>query len=74
MSRRQLAEAVRDAANGKTVLAPSVANRLVDFVRQPTRPALSARETEVLKLVALGKTNAQSTAAVTSAMALGLLG
>ncbi|AMU66309.1 response regulator [Mycobacteroides abscessus] len=100
VSRRQLAEAVRDAANGKTVLAPSVANRLVDFVRQPTRPALSARETEVLKLVALGKTNAQigsklhiseatvkthllrsfhklgvsdRTAAVTSAMALGLL-
>ncbi|WP_195166536.1 response regulator [Mycobacteroides abscessus] len=59
VSRRQLAEAVRDAAKGKTVLAPSVANRLVNFVRQPRQPALSARETEVLKLVAQGKTNAQ---------------
>ncbi|SKH20502.1 response regulator containing a CheY-like receiver domain and an HTH DNA-binding domain [Mycobacteroides abscessus subsp. bolletii] len=100
VSRRQLAEAVRDAAKGKTVLAPSVANRLVNFVRQPRQPALSGRETEVLKLVAQGKTNAQigsalhiseatvkthllrsfhklgvsdRTAAVTSAMKLGIL-
>ena len=34
-SRSELAEAVRDAARGKTVLAPTVADRLVRFVRQP---------------------------------------
>jgi len=36
VSRAELADAVRDAASGKTVLAPTVADRLVHFVRQPT--------------------------------------
>ena len=36
-SRTELADAIRDAARGKTVLAPSVADRLVRFVRQPLR-------------------------------------
>lgn len=99
-SRTELAEAVRDAARGKTVLAPSVADRLVRWVRQPASPALSAREVDVLALVAKGKTNADigralhiseatvkthllrafnklgvsdRTAAVTTAMSLGLL-
>ncbi|MFX0574575.1 response regulator [Nocardia nepalensis] len=99
-SRAELAEAVRDAARGKTVLAPSVADRLVRFVRRPASAALSAREIEVLAQVAKGKTNvdigrelyiseatvkthllrafsklgvSDRTAAVTTAMAQGLL-
>ena len=99
-SRSELAEAVRDAASGKTVLAPAVADRLVRFVRQPASVTLSAREVEILGLVATGKTNADighalhiseatvkthllrafnklgvsdRTAAVTTAMSLGLL-
>lgn len=59
VSRSALAEAVRDAARGKTVLAPAVADRLVRFVRQPASAALSTREVEVLGLVATGKTNAE---------------
>jgi DNA-binding NarL/FixJ family response regulator len=54
----ELADAVRAAARGETVLAPSVASTLVRQVRNPARPALSARETEVLRLVAAGMTNA----------------
>jgi DNA-binding NarL/FixJ family response regulator len=99
-SRAELAAAVRDAALGKTVLAPTVADRLVHFVRQPTSVTLSAREVEVLSQVAKGNTNADighllhiseatvkthllqafnklgvsdRTAAVTTAMSLGLL-
>ncbi|WP_438869413.1 response regulator [Paractinoplanes ferrugineus] len=56
-SPRELAEAVRAAARGETVLAPSVASTLVRQVRQPARPALSGREVEVLRLVADGLTN-----------------
>ena len=55
----ELADAVRAAARGKTVLAPSVAERLVTHVRRPPRESLSARETEVLTLVARGRTNAE---------------
>jgi DNA-binding NarL/FixJ family response regulator len=54
----ELADAVRAAARGETVLAPSVASTLVRQVRSPAPPALSARETEVLRLVAAGLTNA----------------
>lgn len=54
----ELADAVRAAARGETVLAPSVASTLVRQVRQPAPPTLSARETEVLRLVARGLTNA----------------
>ncbi|OBG84924.1 DNA-binding response regulator [Mycobacterium sp. E802] len=99
-SRAELASAVRDAARGKTVLAPGVADRLVNAVRAPS-VTLSAREAEVLALVATGATNADigqalhiseatvkthllrafhklgvsdRTAAVTTAMSLGLLG
>jgi DNA-binding NarL/FixJ family response regulator len=57
-SRTQLASAVRDAARGRTVLAPAVADRLVRAVRQPPT-ALSVRELEVLQHVAVGKTNAE---------------
>jgi len=99
-TRAELANAVRDAARGKTVLAPTVADRLVRFVRQPNSVTLSAREVEVLGHVAKGKSNAEigrelhiseatvkthllrafnklgvsdRTAAVTTAMSLGLL-
>ena len=54
----ELAEGVRAAVRGETVLAPSVASTLVRQVRSPAPPALSARETEVLRLVARGLTNA----------------
>ncbi len=56
----ELADAVRAAARGETVLAPSVAARLVDQLRtKPERPRLSERETAVLRLVAEGCTNAE---------------
>ena len=55
---KELADAVRAAARGETVLAPRVASTLVRQVRSPAPPALSARETEVLRLVAGGLTNA----------------
>ncbi len=54
----ELADAVRAAARGETVLSPSVASTLVRQVRRPAPPALSAREAEVLRLVARGLTNA----------------
>ncbi|WP_031512423.1 response regulator [Streptomyces sp. NRRL F-5123] len=101
LARSELADAVRAAARGETVLAPTVAARLVDRLRtRPERPHLSDRETAVLRLVAEGCTNAEigrrlfigestvkthllrsfaklgvddRTAAVTSAMRLGLL-
>ncbi|AUI61913.1 response regulator transcription factor [Amycolatopsis sp. BJA-103] len=100
-SRTELAGAIRAASRGETVLAPSVAGKLVNRVRNPTASPLSAREIEVLRLVAQGNTNADigralhiseatvkthllrvfgkldvsdRTAAVTTAMRLGLLG
>lgn len=99
-SRADLLHAVRSAARGETVLAPSVAGRLWQHQRRPAGPALSPREVEVLELVALGLSNAgigrrlhiseatvkthllraftklevsDRTAAVTTAMAAGLL-
>jgi DNA-binding NarL/FixJ family response regulator len=56
-----LADAVRAAARGETVLAPSVAGRLVSRLREPAaeQPALSPREREVLALAARGRTNAE---------------
>jgi DNA-binding NarL/FixJ family response regulator len=59
--RADLIQAIRAAARGETVLAPVVAGRLVTRVRRggPQPEALSARETEVLGLVARGLTNVQ---------------
>ncbi|MFG1805221.1 response regulator [Streptomyces sp. NPDC049040] len=60
LARGELATAVRAAARGETVLAPTVAARLVDRLRfRPERPHLSDRETAVLRLVADGCTNAE---------------
>ncbi|AXE80303.1 response regulator [Streptomyces atratus] len=58
--RDELFNAVRAAADGRTVLSPAVASRLVSRVRTPAAPgndSLSAREREVLELVAKGTSN-----------------
>jgi DNA-binding NarL/FixJ family response regulator len=57
--REELFTAVRAAAEGRTVLSPAVASRLVDRVRNPAPrdEPLSAREREVLVLVARGTSN-----------------
>ncbi|MEO6082717.1 MAG: response regulator transcription factor [Umezawaea sp.] len=97
----ELVAAIRGAARGETVLAPTVVGKLVGRVRTPARPALSAREIEVLRLVGRGLSNAEigrelfigeatvkthllrafgklgvsdRTAAVTTAMELGVFG
>lgn len=57
-SRAELVAAVRAAARGETVLAPTVATRLVQQVRKPQPVSLSPREVDVLALVAKGQTNA----------------
>lgn len=99
-SRAQLLSAIRAAARGETVLAPSVAGKLWHHRTKP-QVSLSPREVEVLGLVAEGLSNADigvrlhvseatvkthllraftklevsdRTAAVTTAMRLGLLG
>jgi DNA-binding NarL/FixJ family response regulator len=57
---RQIAEAILRAARGETVLAPTVAAKLADRMRAGhEEPELTARETEVLALVAQGQTNAE---------------
>jgi DNA-binding CsgD family transcriptional regulator len=98
--RTDLVHGIRAAVRGETVLAPTVASRLLHRVRQPTGGSLSPREVEVLRLVARGRSNAEiarelfigestvkthllrafaklgvsdRTAAVTTAMAIGLL-
>ena len=50
--RDELLRAVRAAAQGRAVLAPSVAARLVSRVRTPEPEILSQRELEILGLVA----------------------
>ena len=57
--RRDLVGAILGAARGETVLAPTVAGRLVSRLRQPAPGTLSARETEILALVGRGQTNAE---------------
>ncbi|MFJ6514634.1 response regulator [Streptomyces sp. NPDC091406] len=59
--REELFAAVRAAADGRSVLSPAVASRLMTRVRtpaaDPAATSLSAREREVLVLVARGTTN-----------------
>jgi DNA-binding NarL/FixJ family response regulator len=67
--RAQLIEGVRTVAAGEALLAPAITKRLIEqFVRRPpasVRPlppeldALTAREREVLQLVARGRSNAE---------------
>jgi DNA-binding NarL/FixJ family response regulator len=62
----ELFRAVRAAASGDAVLAPAVATRLVGQLRAPGTPAtpspepISARELEVLELVARGASNREA--------------
>ncbi|GAA1609576.1 response regulator [Leucobacter chromiireducens] len=49
-------DAVQRTAAGETVLAPSLASRVVQGMRNPL-PKLTARELEVLKLLVTGATN-----------------
>ncbi|MGW1598073.1 response regulator [Streptomyces sp. NPDC002343] len=58
-TRRQLADAIRSAARGETVLAPKVAERLVARMRRPEPVSLTARERDVLRAVADGLSNAE---------------
>jgi DNA-binding NarL/FixJ family response regulator len=55
----QLADAVRAAARGETVLAPPVQARLISRLRAPVAEAPTARELQVLAGVARGLTNAE---------------
>ncbi len=55
--REDLFEAIRAAAEGKSPLAPDVAARLVQRIRQPVDELLSTREIEILELVAGGASN-----------------
>ncbi|HZE39475.1 MAG TPA: response regulator transcription factor [Stackebrandtia sp.] len=56
--REDLLKAVRAAATGASVLAPSVASRLMHRVRTPGgEEPISQREREVLELVAAGNSN-----------------
>jgi DNA-binding NarL/FixJ family response regulator len=55
--REELFHAIRTAARGDSVLAPAVAARLMTRMRSPTKENLSAREIEVLQLVAKGASN-----------------
>ena len=55
--RDELLRAVRAAARGEAVLAPSVAALLMGRVRRPAPDPLSPREIEVLRLVSAGATN-----------------
>ena len=62
-----LVNAVRVVAEGNSLLAPSVTRRIIaEFAQRPPRPhvkdpveKLTERETEVLRLIARGKTNAE---------------
>ncbi|MFF1923749.1 response regulator [Streptomyces sp. NPDC058221] len=65
--REELFTAVRAAADGRTVLSPAVASRLVSRVRAPVASGgetLSAREREVLARVAKGTSNREIAAAL----------
>ena len=56
----ELKRAIKAAAEGQVQLAPEATARLMREVRAPESPeALTERETEVLKLLALGKANKQ---------------
>ncbi len=53
----ELLAGIRSVARGEVALAPRIAALLVNRVQRPAGPALSAREIEVLRLVAKGLSN-----------------
>jgi DNA-binding NarL/FixJ family response regulator len=55
--REELFKAIRATARGDSVLSPTVASKLVGRARAPVDRSLSAREIEVLRLVARGTSN-----------------
>ena len=55
--REGLYGAIRAAAQGRPLLASAVAARLMDRIRRPAEETPSAREIEILELVAQGKSN-----------------
>ena len=59
--RNTLYDAIRAASRGESVLAPSVASRLLAHMRKPVQEQkqLSEREIDVLRLVSEGNTNKQ---------------
>ena len=57
--RAHLVEAVRAASRGETVLAPTVAAKLVSRMRAPVAEPVTPREVEVLRCVARGLSNAE---------------
>jgi DNA-binding NarL/FixJ family response regulator len=69
MRRQELVDAVRTVAAGEALLAPTVTRRLIaDVVRRSPRPdpglaarvaALTARETDTLRQLARGRSNAE---------------
>ncbi|MFE7505315.1 response regulator [Promicromonospora sp. NPDC057488] len=60
--REELFRAVEAAARGESVLSPAVAARLMGQLRQPAAEQLSARELDVLRLVAAGSSNRSAAA------------
>ena len=59
-SRAELVDAVRAAARGEPVLAPSAARRVLRRVSKPAPELLRPRELELLRLVADGATNREA--------------
>lgn len=55
--RGDLFRAIEKVAQGQSVLAPTVADRLMQRMRSPGEETLSKREIEVLQLVARGNSN-----------------
>ena len=60
----ELMRAVRAAARGEAVLAPSVTQHLMGHVRRPSAGVLTDREKQVLELVANGNSNREAAAAL----------
>ncbi|WP_043622997.1 response regulator [Nonomuraea candida] len=60
----ELMRAVRAAARGEPVLAPSVTRHLMGQVRRPGAGTLTDREKQVLQLVANGSSNREAAAAL----------
>lgn len=55
----EIVAGIRSVAAGQSALSPQVAVRLVERMRRPEPAVLTARETEVLRLVATGHSNKQ---------------